>query len=287
VDCKTGVRSALYLRGSSPAGVGLWCDSHIADTTDNFPNIDIPVVSVIWTYTGLPPEEIKRRIVTISERAATTTVNDIEHIESQSYNGVGVIKIFFQPKANIADATAQVTVICQTLLHSLPPGITPPNIITYSASSVPVLQLSLNGKTLSEQQLNDLATDFIRTQLATIEEPSLPGPYGGKVRVATVDLDPRALLAVGISGADVIKALNMQNLILPQGTAKIGNREYNVECRRVYSHPVDKATGLICDQTLLLTGFYQAKDYPDKLRRVKYHDIETDKTLVFLTCKCV
>lgn len=196
--------------------------------TDIFPNINIPVISVVWSYTGLPPEEIQHRIVTVFERAATTTVNDIEHMESQSYNGVGVIKIFFQPTAKIAAAVAEVNGIGQTLLHQLPPGITPPNIITYSASSVPVLLLGLGSKTLSEQQLNDLATNFIRTQLATIEGASIPLPYGGKVREVTVDLNPQALLANSISGADVVNALNMQNLILPQGTVKIGDREYNV-----------------------------------------------------------
>ena len=197
--------------------------------TDIFPNLKIPVVSVIWSYAGLPPDEIQHRIVTVFERAATTTVNDIEHMESQSYNGVGIIKIFFQPKANIEGAIAQVTSISQTLLHSLPPGITPPLVISYSASSVPVLQLSLESAVLSEQQLNDLATNFLRTQLATIEGASLPLPFGGKVRQVTVDLDPKALLANGISGADVVNAVGAQNLILPQGTVKIGEREYNVE----------------------------------------------------------
>jgi multidrug efflux pump subunit AcrB len=196
--------------------------------TDIFPNLNIPVVSVIWNYSGLPPEEIQKRIVTNFERAATTTVNDIEHMESQSYFGVGVIKIFFQPKAKIEGAIAQVTAISQTLLHSMPPGITPPLIISYSASSVPVLQLSLGSKTLSEQQLNDLATNFLRTQLATIEGASIPLPFGGKVRQVTVDLDPRALLANGVSGSEVVNAVGVQNLILPQGTVKIGEREYNV-----------------------------------------------------------
>ena len=196
--------------------------------TDIFPNINIPVVSVVWSYSGLPPEEIQHRIVTNFERAATTTVNDIEHMESQSYNGIGVIKIFFQPKANIEGAIAQVTSIAQTLLHQLPPGISPPLVISYSASSVPILQLGLDSKTLSEQQLNDLATNFIRTQLATIQGAAIPLPYGGKVRAVAVDLRPKALLANGVSGADVVNALNVQNLILPQGTVKIGDREYNV-----------------------------------------------------------
>jgi len=196
--------------------------------TDIFPNLKIPVVSVVWGYSGLPPEEIQQRIVTVFERAATTTVNDIEHMESQSYNGIGVIKIFFQPKANIQGAIAQVTAISQTLLHSLPPGISPPLVISYNASSVPVLQLSLESAVLSESQLNDLATNFLRTRLATIQGASIPLPYGGKVRQVTVDLDPKALLAHGVSGSDVVNAVAAQNLIMPQGTVKIGEREYNV-----------------------------------------------------------
>lgn len=196
--------------------------------TDIFPSIDIPVVSVIWSYSGLPPQEIEHRVVTIFERAATTMVNDIEHMESQSYSGIGIIKIFFQPKAQIAAAIAQGTAVSQTVLRQMPPGITPPLVISYNASSVPVLQLSLDSKTLSEQKLNDLATNFIRTKLATIEGASIPLPYGGKVRSVTVDLNSKALLAKGISGNDVVNAMNAQNLILPQGTVKIGDREYNV-----------------------------------------------------------
>lgn len=142
---------------------------------------------------------------------------------------LSIIKSFFQPKAKIEGAIAQVTAVSQTVLRNLPPGISPPLVITYSASSVPVLQLSLESKTLSEQQLNDLATNFIRTQLATIEGASVPLPYGGKVRAVTVDLNPQSLLAKGISGADVVNAFSVQNLILPQGTVKIGDREYNVE----------------------------------------------------------
>jgi multidrug efflux pump subunit AcrB len=197
--------------------------------TDIFPNLKIPVVSVVWSFNGLPPEEIQQRLVTVFERAATTTVNDIEHMESQSYNGIGVIKVFFQPSAKIEGDIAQVTAISQTLLRSMPPGTTPPLIISYSASSVPVLQLCLDSQLLSEQRLNDLATNFLRTQLATIEGASIPLPYGGKVRQVTVDLNPKALLSHGVSGADVVNAVGAQNLILPQGTIKIGDREYNVE----------------------------------------------------------
>jgi multidrug efflux pump subunit AcrB len=197
--------------------------------TDIFPNINIPVVSVIWSYTGLSPQEMSDRITANFERAATTTVNDIEHIESQSLNGVAIVKIFFQPSVKIEGAIAQVTAISQTILRGLPPGSTPPLVISYSASSVPILQLGLSSTTFSEQQLFDLATNFIRTQLATIEGAAIPWPYGGKQRQVAVDLNPQTLLEKGISGSDVVSAINAQNLVLPQGTAKIGDREYNVE----------------------------------------------------------
>ncbi len=197
--------------------------------TDIFPNINIPVVSVIWSYAGLSPQEMSDRITAQFERAATTTVNDIEHIESQSLNGVAIVKIFFQPNVKIEGAIAQVTAISQTILRGLPPGSTPPLVISYSASSVPILQLGLSSATFSEQQLFDLATNFIRTQLVTIEGAAIPWPYGGKQRQVAVDLNPQTLLEKGISGSDVVGAINAQNLVLPQGTAKIGDREYNVE----------------------------------------------------------
>ena len=165
--------------------------------TDIFPNIDIPVVTVVWSYTGLSADQMANRIVSNSERGMTTTVNDIEHIESQSLNGIAIIKIFFQPHVNIGSAVAQVTSISQVQLRSLPPGTTPPFIIQYNASSVPVLQLGLSGKGLNEQQLNDLATNTIRTQLATIEGAQTPYPYGGKQRQIQVDLEPGALAGQG------------------------------------------------------------------------------------------
>ena len=196
--------------------------------TDIFPVIDVPVVSVIWSYNGLPAKEIESRIVTISERAMTTTVNDIEHIESQSYPGIGVIKIFFQPGADPKAAVAQVTAICQTIIRPLPPGITPPLIVQYSASSVPVLQLGVGSKTLSETQLFDQATNFIRTQLATVQGASVPLPYGGSSRLLQVDLDLPALQSKGLSPSDVLNAVSAQNLILPSGTIKVGTQEYNV-----------------------------------------------------------
>jgi len=197
--------------------------------TDVLPGIDIPVVSVIWNYTGLAPEEMASRITAPFERGATTTVNDIEHIESQSLTGLAIIKLFFHPQVRIDGAIAQVTAIAQTMTRNLPPGATPPLIIRYDASSVPILQLGLGGRELSEQQLFDIATTQIRTQLATIEGASIPWPYGGKQRLVAVDLDPQALLALGISGSDVIAAVNAQNLVQPQGTAKIDQREYSVE----------------------------------------------------------
>ena len=197
--------------------------------TDIFPNIDIPVVTVVWQYSGLSAQEMSTRIVYNSERGMTTTVNDIEHIESQSLNGIAIIKIFFQPHVNIGSAVAQVTSISQVQLRSLPPGTTPPFIIQYNASSVPILMLGLSGVGLDEQQLNDLATNNIRTQLATIEGAQTPYPYGGKQREILVDLDLHALQAKGLSPVDVVNAVNAQNLIAPSGTMKIDRFEYAIE----------------------------------------------------------
>ncbi|MCW5889282.1 MAG: efflux RND transporter permease subunit [bacterium] len=197
-------------------------------TIDIFPEINIPVVSVIWQFAGLSPAEVEGRMVTISERAATTTVNGIEHIESQSLAGVGLIRIFFQPGVDIAGGVAETTAIMQTLLRILPPGTTPPLIIRYSASNVPILQLALESQTLSEQQLYDYGLNFIRTQLATVQGAQVPLPWGGKVRQVMVDLQPEQMYAKGLSAADVSNALAQQNVILPAGTAKIGKIEYNV-----------------------------------------------------------
>lgn len=197
--------------------------------TDIFPNIDIPVVSVVWQYTGLSAEEMANRITSNSERGMTTTVNDIEHIESQSLNGIAVIKVFFQPHVNIGAAVAQVNSINQVQLRTLPPGTTPPFIIQYNASSVPVLQLGLSGQGLSEQQLNDYGQNIIRTRLATVQGAAIPYPYGGKQRQVQVDLDIHALQSKGLSPADVVNAVSAQNLIAPSGTMKIGGYEYAVE----------------------------------------------------------
>src|ERR1700732_3348408 len=196
--------------------------------TDIFPNIDIPVVSIIWNYNGLLPEDMNERIVSITERSLTTTVDNIEHIESQSLNGVAVVKVFFQPTANIQQGIAQITAVSQTQLRQLPAGSTPPLILAYSASSVPVLQLALSGQNLSEQQLNDYGLNFIRTQIITVPGVSVPYPYGGKQRQVQVDLNTTALQSKGLSALDVVNAISVQNLILPTGTSKIGSREYDV-----------------------------------------------------------
>ena len=196
---------------------------------DIFPNIDIPVVSVLWQYTGLSPEEMSDRIVYNYERSLTTTVNDIEHIESQSLSGRAIVKIFFQPGVNIGDAIAQVTAISQSSVHSMPPGTLPPFIIQYNASTVPILQLGHFGPGLSEQELGDLSQNFLRVGLITIPGIAVPYPYGGKQRQVQVDLNTQAMQAKGLSPVDVVNAIDDQNLILPAGTAKIGNYEYQVE----------------------------------------------------------
>lgn len=195
---------------------------------DIFPNIDIPVVSVIWTYNGQNPEEMAQRIVTYSERAITTTVNDLEHTESQSMNGVSVVKVFFQPNVNIATAVAQVTSIMQTILRVLPPGITPPFVLQYSASNVPAIQMSVSSQTLPEEALNDLANNVVRVQLANVQGAQVSLPYGGKVRQIMVDIDSQSLYARGLSATDVVNAVTAQNVIIPSGSAKIGDRQYLV-----------------------------------------------------------
>lgn len=196
--------------------------------TDIFPEIDIPVISIIWNYNGLPATEMGQRIAGQTERSLTTTVSDIEHIESTSLAGISIVKVFFQPTANIQTAIAQVVAIGQTLVRQLPPGMTPPLIIKYSASSIPVVQLGLSSPSLPEQALFDVATNVVRPQLITIPGAAVPGPYGGKSRLISVDLDMQALQARGLAPADVVNAINLQNLILPSGTAKFGGTEYAV-----------------------------------------------------------
>ena len=197
--------------------------------TDIFPNIDIPVVSIIWNYNGLVPEQMADRIVSITERNLTTVVDNIQHVESQSLYGIAVVKVFLQPNASIDRAIAQITASSQTQLRQLPAGTTPPLVIAYSASSVPVMQLAMSGQGLSEQQLNDYGLNFIRTQLITVPGTAVPYPYGGKQRQIQVDLNPAALQSKGLSALDVVNAISAQNLILPTGTSKIGSKEYNVD----------------------------------------------------------
>jgi CzcA family heavy metal efflux pump len=196
---------------------------------DIYPYINIPVVTIVWSYNGLPPEEMEGRIVTICERALTTTVNDIEHTQSESYQGVSVIRVFFQPNVKVELAMAQITAIVQTILRVLPPGTFPPNILKYDASSVPILQLGLSGEGLTEEELYDLGLSFIRPRLANVEGASVPLPYGGKVRQVQVDVDPNLLYAKHLSASDVSTAFNQQNLILPAGVARMGDREFIVK----------------------------------------------------------
>jgi multidrug efflux pump subunit AcrB len=197
--------------------------------TDIFPDIRIPVIGVVWQYTGLPPDQMSGRIVTPFQRALTTTVNDIEHITANSYNTYGVIKIFFQPNVDIRTANAQVTAIAQTMLRQLPPGSTPPLILNYSASTVPIIQLALAGEGLTEQNMFDIATNRLRTPLVTVPGAAIPWPFGGKQRQIQLDINPTAMQALGLSGQDVANALAAQNLITPVGTQKIGNFEYNIQ----------------------------------------------------------
>jgi multidrug efflux pump subunit AcrB len=197
--------------------------------TDIFPDIRIPVIGVVWSYTGLPPDQMAGRITTPFQRALTTTVNDIEHIVANSYNGVGIIKIFFQPNVDIRTANAQVTAISQTMIKQLPPGATPPLILNYSASTVPIIQVALSGEGLTEQNLADIGINQLRTPLITVPGAAIPYPYGGKQRQIQIDLNPTALQARGLSGQDVANALAAQNLITPVGTQKIGEFEYNVQ----------------------------------------------------------
>ncbi|HTS11654.1 MAG TPA: efflux RND transporter permease subunit [Candidatus Limnocylindrales bacterium] len=197
--------------------------------TDILPNIDIPVVSVLWTYTGLSPEEMSNRIIFNYERFLTTTVNDIEHIESQSWNGRAIVKVFFHQGVDVGNAVAQITSVSQTAIHSMPPGTQPPLVIQYNASSVPILELALSGQGMTEQQLGDLGLNFLRTGLVTINGVAIPYLYGGKQRQIQVDLNPTELQSKGLSPLDVVNALDAQSLILPAGTAKIGSFEYQVD----------------------------------------------------------
>jgi len=220
--------------------------------TDIFPGIGIPVISVVWTYNGLPPDDMSGRVVYYYERTLTSQVSDIEHLESQSLPGYGVVKIFFQPGVNIDAALAQVTAASQTVLKLLPPGITPPYLLTFNASSVPILQLALSSTKLSQSQLFDYAQNFIRPQLATVAGAAIPSPYGGKIRQVQVDLNQHALESLGLSAQDVVAALAEQNLIIPTGTEKIGKFEYTVnlndaptQIESLNNLPIKRADGTI------------------------------------------
>src|SRR6201987_5655502 len=194
-------------------GVSAW----VKTPTDIFPNINIPVVAVVWTYNGLPPDDMSGRVIYYYERTLSSQVNDIEHIESQSLPGYGVVKVFFQPTVNINAALAQITAASQTVLKLLPPGITPPYVLSFNASSVPILQLALSSKKLPQMQLFDLGQNFIRPQLATVAGAAVPSPYGGKILQVQIDLDQQAMQAHNVSADDVVNTISVQNLILPAG----------------------------------------------------------------------
>jgi multidrug efflux pump subunit AcrB len=218
--------------------------------TDIFPNINIPVISVVWTYTGLLPNDMSGRVIYYYERYLTAQVGDIEHIESQSLDGYGVVKIFFQKNVDIAAAMAQVTAASQTVLKLLPPGITPPYVLSYNASSVPILQLALSSKKLPEMQLFDSGQNFIRPQLATVAGAAVPSPYGGQIRDVQIDLDQHAMQARNVSAQDLVDAVSAQNLILPAGDEKIGKFDWNVALnaspvmlQKINDLPVKKVNG--------------------------------------------
>jgi multidrug efflux pump subunit AcrB len=228
--------------------------------TDIFPNINIPVIAVAWTYTGLNPEEMEGRITTVYERVLTTTVDNIEHIESTTINGTAIVKIYLQPTASLDRANAQVTAISQTILQKLPSGTLPPIILNYNASTVPVLQLGLSGNNLTEPQLNDIAMNFLRSQLVTVPGASVPYPFGGKLRQVVVNLNQGLLQSKGLSPNDVLTAIENQNLILPGGTAKIGQFEYDVAALRILEGEAQQqreATSSAQESLQLFTNRYE------------------------------
>src|SRR5262249_52404622 len=231
--------------------------------TDIFPPINIPVVSIVWNYTGLDAQEIEQRINYNQERSLTTTVNDIEHTESTAYNGIGVIKVFFREGTSVDAGVAQVTAISQTIIRSLPPGTTPPLIIRYSASTVPILQYSISSPKLSEQEIFDYSANQIRVGLATVRGAAMPWPYGGKNRLVSVDLDLAALKAKNLAPVDVVNAVNAQNLIFPSGTAKIGATEYPIELNttpQVMAELGDLPIKTVDDAVIHLSDVAQVRD---------------------------
>src|ERR1700712_2819931 len=195
---------------------------------DIFPSINVPVVSMLWSYGGLSPKEMEQRVVSLSERVYSSYVNDIEHIESQSLNGISIIKVYFQPDADVNAGMAQLTAASQGVTRTMPPGMTPPFMVRFNATDVPIMQIGVSSPIRTESELNDLGTNFIRVPLATVHGASVLPAYGGVPRLINVDIDPQALYAKGLSAGDVSRAINAQNVILPAGTAKLGGREYYV-----------------------------------------------------------
>ncbi|HYR59028.1 MAG TPA: efflux RND transporter permease subunit, partial [Chthoniobacteraceae bacterium] len=231
--------------------------------TDIFPAINIPVVSIIWQYAGLNASELEQRIIYNHERTLTATVNDIEHVESNSYNGVGIIKVFLQPGASVDAGVAQVTAVAQTILRQMPPGQTPPLIIRYNASTIPILQYSLTSTKLSEQEVADLTLNQVRVGIVNIPGAQIPWPYGGRLRTVAVDLDLNALKAKNLRPQDIVDAVNAQNLILPAGTAKIGGTEYNVETNaspRILEDLNDMPVKIVNGATIYLRDVAQVRD---------------------------
>src|SRR6202171_2491855 len=235
----------------------------ISMPVDIFPYIDIPVITVVWQYGGVAPAEMEKRMTVSFERSMTTTVNDIEHIESQSYNGVAVIRVYLQPAAKVEMAIAQITAQAQTQLRAFPPGTFPPSVIKYDASAVPILQLGMESDVLAEQQLFDLGNNFIRTQLATVQGISVPLPYGGKFRAVEFDLNPDQMYAKQLTASDVSAALALQNLILPAGTAKIGDRDYQIKLNsspRVLAEMNNLPVRVVNGATVFLKDVVQVRD---------------------------
>jgi multidrug efflux pump subunit AcrB len=231
--------------------------------TDIFPSINIPVIAVAWQYSGLNTEELEGRITTSYERVLTTTVDNIQRIESTTVNGQAIIKVYLQPNARLDTANAQITAISQTVLRQYPPGTTPPLIINFSASSVPILQLALSGEGLAEQQLFDLGVNFLRPQLVTIQGVAIPFPFGGKQRQVMVDLNTRMLQAKGLAPADVLNTINLQNLVLPSGTAKIGQFEYYVNLNaapRTVPELADLPVKVVGNSTIYLRDVANVRD---------------------------
>ena len=222
------IETTIYIRRAGDRHRLVRVRAALLTPTDIFPNINIPVVSVVWTYSGLLPNDMSGRVIYYYERTLTSQVGDIEHIEFQSLNGYGVVKIFFQKNVDIAAALAQVTAASQTVLKFLPPGVTPPYVLSYNAATVPIVQLALSGEELPQMKLFDLGQNFIRPQLATVAGAAIPSPYGGKILQVQVDLDQQAMQAHNISADDVLNAVSAQNLILPAGDQKFGKFDWNV-----------------------------------------------------------